>query len=150
MALIGGLLTPALLHTDRNQYRSFFMYLFALDAGALALLKHWRGLSSIAYFGTQLLSGSGTTKTITSDTWSGSHLSNRIILSFPVGPPRKRTHSSRAGDSRRCDAVAGQPVHVFRHCLSPLNPTHHDWMGAFAIGMALVYSAPRSCCCRVR
>src|SRR5262249_1630973 len=36
MALIGGLLTPALLHSDRNQYRSLFIYLFALDAGALA------------------------------------------------------------------------------------------------------------------
>ncbi|HWW60428.1 MAG TPA: DUF2339 domain-containing protein, partial [Thermoanaerobaculia bacterium] len=36
MALIGGLLTPLLLHSDRNQYRSFFLYLIALDAGALA------------------------------------------------------------------------------------------------------------------
>src|SRR5215213_4427465 len=55
MALIGGLLTPVLLHSDRDQYRSFFTYLVVLDAGALALLKHWRGLSSIAYYGTQLL-----------------------------------------------------------------------------------------------
>src|SRR5215212_11589748 len=55
MALIGGLLTPVLLHSDRDQYRSFLTYLVALDAGALALLKHWPGLRSIAYFGTQLL-----------------------------------------------------------------------------------------------
>src|ERR1044072_8759331 len=55
MALIGGLLTPVLLHSDRDQYRSFFTYLVVLDAGALALLKHWRGLSSLAYYGTQLL-----------------------------------------------------------------------------------------------
>src|SRR6185369_9333331 len=55
MALIGGLLTPVLLHSDRDQYRSFFTYLVVLDAGALALLKHWRGLSSIAYYGTQIL-----------------------------------------------------------------------------------------------
>ena len=55
MALIGGLLTPVLLHSDRDQYRSFFTYLVVLDAGALALLKHWPGLSSIAYYGTQLL-----------------------------------------------------------------------------------------------
>jgi len=55
MALIGGLLTPVLLHSDRDQYRSFFTYLVVLDAGALALLKHWTGLSSIAYYGTQLL-----------------------------------------------------------------------------------------------
>ncbi|HKY43880.1 MAG TPA: DUF2339 domain-containing protein, partial [Pyrinomonadaceae bacterium] len=55
MALVGGFLNPLLLHTERDQYRSFFSYLIALDIGALALLKHWRGLSSVAYFGTQLL-----------------------------------------------------------------------------------------------
>lgn len=55
MALVGGFLTPLLLRSDRDQYRSFFAYVVALDAGALALLKHWRGLISVAYFGTQLL-----------------------------------------------------------------------------------------------
>ncbi|MCM3871102.1 MAG: DUF2339 domain-containing protein, partial [Pyrinomonadaceae bacterium] len=55
MALVGGFLTPLLLHSDRDQYRSLFAYIVALDLGALALLKHWRGLSSVAYFGTQLL-----------------------------------------------------------------------------------------------
>src|SRR6185369_2448786 len=55
MALVGGFLTPVLLHSQRDQYPQFFAYLIALDAGALALMKHWRGLSSLAYFGTQLL-----------------------------------------------------------------------------------------------
>ncbi|MCM3905159.1 MAG: DUF2339 domain-containing protein, partial [Pyrinomonadaceae bacterium] len=55
MALVGGFLTPLLLHSDRDQYRSLFAYIVALDVGALALLKHWKGLISVAYFGTQLL-----------------------------------------------------------------------------------------------
>ena len=55
MALIGGFLNPVLLSSDRDQYQSFFAYLVVLDVGALALLKHWRGLSSVAYFGTQIL-----------------------------------------------------------------------------------------------
>jgi uncharacterized membrane protein len=46
MALLGGFLTPVLLHSDRDQYRSLFGYIAALDIGALALLKHWRGLTS--------------------------------------------------------------------------------------------------------
>lgn len=40
MALVGGFLAPVLLHSDRDQYRSFFAYIAALDVGALALLKH--------------------------------------------------------------------------------------------------------------
>src|SRR5215213_7078690 len=55
MALIGGFLTPLLLRSDRDQYQWLFAYILTLDIGALALLKHWRGLSSIAYFGTQIL-----------------------------------------------------------------------------------------------
>src|SRR5882762_5101522 len=55
MALIGGFLTPILLHSDRDQYRSLFGYIGALDIGALALLKRWRGLTSLAFAGTHLL-----------------------------------------------------------------------------------------------
>src|SRR5439155_10565374 len=43
MALLGGLLTPVLLHSDRDQYRSLFPYLALLDAGAvgLSVLRPW-------------------------------------------------------------------------------------------------------------
>ena len=49
MALIGGFLSPILLRSDRDQYRSLFGYIAALDLGALALLKHWPGLGSLAF-----------------------------------------------------------------------------------------------------
>src|SRR4029079_10862852 len=55
MALIGGFLVPVLLHSERDQYGSLFTYIVGLDAGALGLLKHWPGLSSVAFGGTLLL-----------------------------------------------------------------------------------------------
>src|SRR5262249_26496562 len=142
MALIGGLLTPALLHSDRNQYRSLFIYLFALDAGALALLKHWRGLSSIAYFGTQLLFW----------IWYNENYHHQIrgpvlIFQTAIFLLFLLAHLARELIRREPETLEdamlllANPFTYFATAYHLLNPTHHDWMGAFAIGMALVYAS---------
>lgn len=142
MALIGGLLTPILLHTDRNQYRSFFMYLFVLDAGALALLKHWRGLSSIAYFGTQLLFW----------LWYNEHYHHQlrtpvlffqtaIFLLFLLAHLVRELIRREQATLEDALLLLVNPFSFFATAYNLLNPTHHDWMGAFAIGMALVYAS---------
>jgi uncharacterized membrane protein len=53
-ALIGGFSTPALLSTGQNREVALFAYLVVLDLGALALviLKPWRRLLLLSYFGT--------------------------------------------------------------------------------------------------
>ncbi|HEV8189520.1 MAG TPA: DUF2339 domain-containing protein [Pyrinomonadaceae bacterium] len=142
MALIGGLLTPALLHTDRNQYRSFFMYLFVLDAGALALLKHWRGLSSIAYFGTQLLFWA----------WYNEHYDHQIrgavfIFQTAIFLLFLLAHLARELIRREQETLEdallllANPFTFFATTYHLYNPTHHDWMGPLAICMALVYAS---------
>jgi uncharacterized membrane protein len=142
MALIGGLLTPILLHSDRNQYRSFFMYLFALDAGALALLKHWRGLSSIAYFGTQLLFW----------LWYNEHYHHQIrgpvlifqtaiFLLFLLAHLVRELIRREQATLEDALLLLVNPFAFFATTYHLLNPTHHDWMGVFAIGMALVYAS---------
>src|SRR5688572_7598663 len=55
MALLGGFLTPVLLHSDRDQHQTLFAYIFALDVATLAFLKRWWGMSSLAFAGTHLL-----------------------------------------------------------------------------------------------
>lgn len=142
MALIGGLLTPILLHSDRNQYRSFFMYLFVLDAGALALLKHWRGLSSVAYFGTQLLFW----------LWYNEHYHHQlrapvlvfqtaIFLLFLLAHLVRELIRREQATLEDALLLLVNPFAFFATAYHLLNPTHHDWMGAFAIGMALVYAS---------
>jgi uncharacterized membrane protein len=141
MALIGGLLTPTLLHSDRNQYRSFFMYLFALDAGALALLKHWRGLSSIAYFGTQLLFW----------LWYNEHYHHQlrtavlvfqtaIFLLFLLAYLARELLRREQETLEDAVLLLANPFTFFATIYHLFNPTHHDWMGPFAICMALVYA----------
>jgi uncharacterized membrane protein len=140
MALIGGFLTPVLLHSDRDQYPSFFAYIVALDAGALALLKHWRGLSSIAYFGTQLLFWLWYAENYQPEKRSAVFVfQTAIFLLFLLA------HFARALIRR--DAATGEdatlllvnPFVFFATIYYLFNTTHHTWMGAFAIVMALLY-----------
>jgi uncharacterized membrane protein len=141
MALIGGFLTPVLLHSDRDQYRSFFAYIVALDAGALALLKHWRGLSSVAYFGTQLLFW----------LWYGEnyHYQKRsavLVFQIAIFLLFLLAHLVRAVIRRDPATLEDvmlllvNPFTFFATVYHLFNPTHHDWMGAFAIIMALLYA----------
>jgi uncharacterized membrane protein len=142
MALVGGFLTPLLLHSDRDQYRSLFTYIVALDIGALALLKHWRGLSSVAYFGTQILFW----------LWYNEnyHQQKReavLVFQTAVFVIFLLAHLSR--DLIRREPATNEdvvllvvnPFVFFATAYSLLNPTHHDWMGVFAIVMALLYAS---------
>jgi len=142
MALIGGFLTPLLLHSDRDQYRSFFVYLFLLDAGALALLKHWRGLSSVAYFGTQLLFW----------IWYDQNYHHQkrgavlvfqtaIFLLFLLAHLGRELWRRGSATLEEALLLLVNPFVFFATTYTLLKTTHHDWMGVFAISMALVYAS---------
>jgi uncharacterized membrane protein len=118
------------------------MYLFALDAGALALLKHWRGLSSIAYFGTQLLFW----------LWYNEHYHHQlrapvlvfqiaIFLLFLLAHLVRELIRREPATIEDALLLLANPFAFFATAYHLLNPTHHDWMGVFAIGMALVYAS---------
>jgi len=141
MALIGGFLNPILLHSDRDQYRSLFAYITALDIGALALLKHWRGLTSLAFAGTHLLFWM----------WYVDRYHPRklgavmvfqtavflIFLLAHVGRKLVRRHSLTFED---LGLLVINPFVFFATAYYLLNDNHHDWMGVFAVGMALLYA----------
>ncbi len=142
MALIGGFLTPLLLHSERDQYQSFFAYIIALDVGALALLKRWRGLSSIAYFGTHLLFW----------LWYDERYHEQklvavvvfqllVFLIFLAAHLAKKLVRRQRVTSEDLVLFVANPFTFFFTTYQVLNPGHHDWMGVLAIGMALVYAA---------
>ena len=156
MALIGGFLAPVLLRSDRDQYRSLFGYIAALDVGALALLKHWMGLSSVAFAGTHLLFW----------LWYGDNYHPRklgavlvfqtgvflIFLLAHVGRQLVRRQPTASEDLSLLNPFVFftrfedlgllllNPFVFFATAYHLLDTEHHDWMGVFAIVMALLYA----------
>ena len=141
MALIGGFLTPLLLHSDRDQYVSLFGYIAALDLGALAVLKRWRGLSSLAFAGTHLLFW----------LWYDGHYHPRklgavllfqtgIFLMFLLAHAGRQLVRRKPATWEDLALLLINPFVFFVTAYHLLNPEHHDWMGVFAIGMALLYA----------
>jgi len=57
MAVIGGLITPLLMVSERDQYVSLFVYLGVVTAGSLALLamRSWLVIGTVCLLGTQIL-----------------------------------------------------------------------------------------------
>ncbi len=55
--ILGGLITPMLLHSQVDPYMSFFLYLFALNLGSALMitLRPWQGPGSVALVGAQIL-----------------------------------------------------------------------------------------------
>ena len=142
MALIGGFLTPLLLHSDRDQYLAFFGYIIVLDLGALALLKHWRGLRTIAFLGSHLLFWLWYDRNYHEQKLGAVLLFQLILfLIFLVAHLASRLlRRERKSTYEDLWLLLVNPFAFFPTAYHLLNPQYHDWMGVFAIGMALVYA----------
>ena len=158
MALIGGFLNPILLRSDRDQYRSLFSYIFALDIGTLALLKQWPGLSSLAFFGTHLLfwlwysdnyhprklAAVMIFQTAVFLAFLCAHLARRFLkrnnIEFEDVSIFTSTPFNFVSTFEDFWLLLINPYAFFATSYFLLNGNHHDWMGVFAIGMALVYA----------
>ena len=141
MALVGGFLTPILLHSERDQYRSLFGYLAALDLGALVLLKQWPGLSSLAFAGTHLLFWLW---------YDGNYhpqklgavmvFQTAVFLIFLFAHLGRRLARGLKPTVEGLGLLLINPFVFFATSYHLLNPNYHDWMGVFAIGLALIYA----------
>lgn len=158
MALLGGFLTPVLLHSDRDQHQTLFAYIFALDVATLAFLKRWWGMSSLAFAGTHLLfwvwclenyephklGAVMAFQTAVFLAFLLAHVGQRLLTKQPVkfddfadlaGDPSKSLSSLE-----RCSLLVLNPFVFFATAYSLLDPNYHAWMGTLAVGMALIYA----------
>jgi len=158
MALIGAFLNPILLRSDRDQYRSLFGYIFALDLGTLALLKQWPGVSSLAFFGTHVLfwlwygdnyhprklAAVMVFQTAVFLVFLLAHLARRFLkreqIDFDDHSEFTRGPLKFVSTFEDFSLLLINPYAFFATSYFLLNGNHHDWLGVFAIGMALVYA----------
>jgi uncharacterized membrane protein len=141
MALIGGFLSPILLHSDEDQYKSLFGYIFALDVGALALLKHWPGLSSLAFGGTHLLFWLWYAEQYHPHKLSAVMIfQTAVFLAFLAAYVIRQIVRRENATIEDLLLLLINPFVYFATSYHLLNPSYHDWMGVFAIAMATVYA----------
>ena len=157
MALIGGYLVPLLLHSDRDEYVSLFGYIFALDAGALLFFRRWRGPASVAFLSTHVLFW----------LWYVEHyeiekLGPVIVFHLAVFTAfllqhvmwrwlRRPSAVEDLKETQHESLSLGRSLEDFSLLIADafiffatlyffLNPNYHEWMGAFALGMAALFA----------
>jgi uncharacterized membrane protein len=144
MALIGALLAPPLLHTDRDQYRALFMYLATVDAGVLALacLRAWPAIGTVALLGTQGLFWGWYAENYHPEKLAAAIAFQvavfLIFTAYGLVMHVWRRRNANVEDLVRTILVA---VLFFAAAYTMLDEDYHAWMGTFALAMAIVYTA---------
>ena len=159
MALIGGFLTPVLLHSNQNQYQVLFGYIFALDIATLAFLKRWWGMSSLAFAGTHLLFWLWCLENYERPKLGAVMVFQTVVFfAFLVVRFAQRLLKKGAIEFDDLATFGDEPLafitkleslflllaNAFVYFATAywfLNPDYHRWMGPFALGMAILYAA---------
>ena len=142
LGLLGGFLTPAMLHGATDPFWVLFPYILLLDAGVLyvATQRRWLGLQNLAFVGTCL----------TWWTWyvwfydisklgpTIAFLSAFFVLFALIGVMQNivRQQKAVAGDFF---LILATPVAYFGALYGLTYELFPFWQGAFALGMTVIY-----------
>ena len=157
MAVIGGLLNPVLLHSDHDQYRALFTYLVVLNAGVvvLALFRRWAAIATVALVGTQgLFWGWYAEHYHPEKLWAAVGFQAAVFglyLAYNLVARVLRQPGSAEARGTDWQSVLRDVEDYVRLVLNAilfslagyflLDDRFHVWMGTFAVGMAVVYTA---------
>jgi uncharacterized membrane protein len=144
MAVIGGLLTPLLMHSEHDQYRSLFLYLIAINVGvvALAWFRPWPIIGTLALLGSHGLFWGWYAENY-HPAKLGWALAFQVTLFglallYSMVMHLFRSRKARVEDLVRMLLAAGL---FFAAAQTLLNDDYHVWLGSLAIAMAILYTA---------
>jgi uncharacterized membrane protein len=144
MAVIGGLLNPLLLRTEHDQYRSLFIYLTLLNAGAVALtlFRRWWAIGTVALVGSQLLFWGWYDVNFHPEKL-GAALAFQTALFVLFIVYGLLSHTLRARNANLEDLIRLVVNAVFFAIAAYvlLDTDYHVWMGSLAITLAIMYTA---------
>lgn len=147
IGVLGGFLTPVLLSTGENHLVTLSLYMIVLNIGVLGVswFTKWTKLNYLAFFGTIILFGG----------WMDAHYwrdpDNQLTLTFffltifflIFLTNSILHHFTRKEPSRASDLIliAFNAMGYFGACYSILERNHSDYLGFFALLLAVVYLA---------
>jgi uncharacterized membrane protein len=143
-AVLGGLLTPVLMHSEHDQYVSLFIYLAVLDAGVVLLVvrRPWPAIATVALLGTQGLFWAWYVENYHPEKLGAAVgfqlVVSALFLGLGLVAHVLRTREAGWEDLGRwlVNATLG-----FVALYVLLDPGHHPWMGTLALAAAAVYAA---------
>jgi len=142
-SVIGGLMVPMLLASDRDTYWSFFTYLVILNVGIVVanIYRRWPAILSLSYLGTQLLfwlwyiSQYHPEKFV----WAiGFQLAIFVVYIAHVVVTAKRC--SEPADREELCRLVVVALLSFAMFQTLLRDDYRLWLGTAAISMATVYA----------
>jgi uncharacterized membrane protein len=142
-AILGGLVTPLLLSSVSDQYVSLFLYLIALDIGAVLMitLRDWPVIGTVALLGSHALFWSWYHERFHPEkrAWALGFHAAVYVLYLVHGLATQALRRRQAGweDLSRWLLNAGLG---FGACYVLLKPDAETWLGTIAVGWSVVYT----------
>jgi uncharacterized membrane protein len=141
LAVIGGLLTPVLVRSVGDPYRSYFVYLAVLNlmVQGLFALRPWPGLRAVAFLGTQLLFWVWFADRYHPEKAAAVIVFQAGLAAIYLVPDwlAARRQRTRIEDWALLIIV---PWFLFIACHRVLGEFHPAWMGTLALAFAVAYT----------
>ena len=144
MAVVGGLLTPVLLHSDQDSYRALFTFLAVLDLGVIVLMlsRSWPAIGTVALLGSHGLFWYWHAENYHPEKLGWALGFQGVVFGLFLGQTvisqlvRKRPETWEGLARLVLNAVLW-----FTAFYALMNEEHRVWMGSAAVVMAIVYAA---------
>ena len=143
VAVLGGLLTPVLMHSEHDQYASLFLYLAVLDAGVvlLAVVRPWPAVTTVALLGTQGLFWGWYAENYHPEKLGAAVGFQVVVFALFLGQGLvAQSCAAPRGRLGGPGALARERDARVRRAVRPAGPAHHVWMGTLALAAAAVYA----------